>query len=663
MTPRQAVAEAAKPRIPVFSLFILAAVLLLGLIIAELVVGSGNVALSDVVHAASRPQSLAQIIIETIRLPRALAAILVGAALAAAGTVMQTVLRNPLAAPDILAVTSGAQLALVIASLLLPFAFPGFLATILGGAIGGGLCLLVGGGLRAQPVRLALAGVAISLAFSALSSAIVLMADDRASGVLLWSSGLLEQSGWTKVASLAPAILGGILLLSLLGRQFDVMALGNDMASGLGLGKAPAVIGLLATVVLSGAAVSIAGPIGFIGLAVPNFLRAVGFHKHGVLLPAAALMGAIALLAADVSAQLLSSNGTIIPTGIFAACFAAPVLILVLRRIRGETRTRANLVSERVLFQRKTVLYSALVGLMLAAFLLGLLFGDGVAGWQTDWQTDWQTVQALRMPRVLIAMGAGALLACAGLLLQLVTRNPLSGPETLGLSQGAALAGLAGLLIGVVPGSPLFALLAVLGAGLVVLCISLLSARMSPERTALTGIAVAASLSAVSTIIVIEAKLQVAEALSWLAGSTHGRNWQDVTALAPWLVLIPLMMVLARRFDILAMGRDEAESIGLNTMSARIWTMLLAALAVAGAVATVGAIGFVGLIAPHAARLCTGARYRQLVPVTALMGAILTALADVFGRSLIAPQEIPAGIVTAFIGAPLFILLMRRQSR
>ncbi|KAB2710171.1 iron ABC transporter permease [Brucella intermedia] len=659
MRSRDAVAEAAKPRTHVFGLFLLASVLLLGLIIAELLVGSGNVTLSDVLQAPSRPQSLAQIIIETIRLPRALAAVLVGAALAATGVIMQTVLRNPLAAPDILAVTSGAQLALIIASLLLPFAFPGFLATILGGAIGGGLCLLVGGGLRAQPVRLALAGVAISLAFSALSSAIVLMADDRASGILLWSSGLLEQSGWTRVASLAPAILAGILLLALLGRQFDVMALGNDMASGLGLGKAPAIIGLLATVVLSGAAVSIAGPIGFIGLAVPNFLRAVGFHKHGLLLPAAALLGAVALLAADVAAQLLSSHGTIIPAGVFVACFAAPVLILVLRRIKGETRTRANVVSHKVLFQRKTVLYPVLAGLMVAAFLLGLLFGDGVAGWQTDWNT----VYALRMPRVLIAMGAGALLACAGLLLQLVTRNPLSGPETLGLSQGTALAGLAGLLIGVVPGSPLFALLALLGAGLVVLCISLLSIRMSPERTALTGIAVAASLAAVSTIIVIEAKLQVAEALSWLAGSTHGRNWQDVTALAPWLVLIPLMMILARWFDILAMGRDEAESIGLNTMSARIWTMLLASLAVAGAVATVGAIGFVGLIAPHAARLCSGARYRPLVPVTALIGAILTAFADMFGRTLIAPQEIPAGIVTAFIGAPLFILLMRRESR
>ncbi|MBB4096010.1 iron ABC transporter permease [Brucella pecoris] len=659
MTSRDVVAEAAKPRTYVVGLFILASMLLLGLVIAELVVGSGNVALSDALQAPSRPQSLAQIIIETIRLPRAFAAVLVGAALATAGVVMQTVLRNPLAAPDILAVTSGAQLALIVVSLLLPFAFPGFLATILGGAISGGLCLLVGGGLRAQPVRLALAGVAISLALSALSSAIVLMADDRASGVLLWSSGLLEQSGWTKIVPLAPAIIGGILLLTLLGRQFDVMALGNDMASGLGLGKAPAIVGLLITVVLSGAAVSIAGPIGFIGLAVPNFLRALGFSKHGILLPTASLLGAVALLAADVAAQLLSSNGTIIPTGILPACFAAPVLILVLRRIKGETRSRANIVSGKVQFQRKAVLYPILVGLMVVALLLGLFFGDGVAGWQTDWDT----VYALRLPRVLIAMGAGALLACAGLLLQLVTRNPLSGPETLGLSQGAALAGLAGLLIGVVPGSPLFALLATLGACLVVLVISLLSTRMSPERTALTGIAVAASLSAVSTVIVIEAKLQVAEALSWLAGSTHGRNWQDVAALAPWLALIPLFMMLARWFDILAMGRDEAESIGLNTMSARIWTMLLASLAVAGAVATVGAIGFVGLIAPHAARLCSGARYRQLVPVTALMGAILTAFADMIGRTLIAPHEIPAGIVTAFIGAPLFILLMRHQSR
>lgn len=165
------------------SLILFGLILLLLLTFAELVVGSANVTMQDVLLATSRPQSVAQIIIETIRLPRALAAILVGASLAAAGTVMQTILRNPLAAPDILAVTSGAQLALVISSLLLPFAFPGFAATILGGAIGGLVCLSVGGGVQAQTVRLALAGVAVSLAFSAISSAIILTADDRASGL------------------------------------------------------------------------------------------------------------------------------------------------------------------------------------------------------------------------------------------------------------------------------------------------------------------------------------------------------------------------------------------------------------------------------------------------------------------------------------------------
>jgi iron complex transport system permease protein len=233
----------------------------------------------------------------------------------------------------------------------------------------------------------------------------------------------------------------------------------------------------------------------------------------------------------------------------------------------------------------------------------------------------------------------------------------------LGLAQGAALASLVALLGGIIPGSALFALFSAGGACLVVVLLSLLGKNLSPTRTALTGLAVAASLSALSTIVVIQAKLQIAEALAWLAGSTHGRNWQDVAALAPWLLLIAVSMAFAKRLDILALGRDAAESLGVNTAITRLWMLLLAAVSVAGAVSAVGAIGFVGLIAPHAARLCCGARYRHLLPVTALIGAVLTVLADMLGRAIFAPQEIPAGIVTAFIGTPLFIMLMRKQSR
>jgi len=293
---------------------------------------------------------------------------------------MQTILRNPLAAPDILAVTSGAQLALVISSLLLPFAFPSFAATILGGAVGGLICLFVGGGLHAQLVRLALAGVAVSLAFSALTSAIILAADDRASGIILWSSGMIEQSGWNKVVSLGPLVFASVALLIVLGRQFDIINLGTDIASSLGLGKTTVVIGLLVSVMLAGAAVSIAGPIGFIGLAVPNFLRAICLTKHRVLLPAACLWGAVALLGADVIAQVLSQGGRVVPTGILAACLAAPVLILILRKVKTEADTRANVLRGSVLFVQKSKLYATLLLFLATAVLAGLTFGDKIAG-------------------------------------------------------------------------------------------------------------------------------------------------------------------------------------------------------------------------------------------------------------------------------------------
>lgn len=175
------------------------------------------------------------------------------------------------------------------------------------------------------------------------------------------------------------------------------------------------------------------------------------------------------------------------------------------------------------------------------------------------------------MPRVLIAIGTGALLSVAGLLLQAVTRNPLSDPETLGVAQGAALASLLAILVGFIPGSLLFASFADMGSGSVVILISVLGRRLSPASIAFTGLAIAASLSALSTLVVIEAKLQVAEALSWLAGSTHGRSWQDVEALAPWLIFPLIALAFAKRLDILALGHDGAQSLGVDPPSMRIW--------------------------------------------------------------------------------------------
>ncbi|OOG71227.1 iron ABC transporter permease [Sinorhizobium sp. A49] len=646
-------ASAISPRL----IFSSGLVLLIVLAILALMQGGSLVAWSDIAAAPFRPETLAQAIIETIRAPRLSAAILVGICLAVAGAVMQTVLRNPLAAPDILAVTTGAQLALVIVTLLLPFYVPSLAATVFGGVFGGLACLTLGGGLRAPPVRLALAGIAVSLSFAAISSAIVLMADDRASGIVLWSAGILDQTGWTKVATVGPAVAIGLFVVAMMARALDLLGLGEDSAKGLGITRTVTVLALGASVVLAGAAVTLGGPIGFVGLAVPNLIRGIGITRHRQVIPLSALWGAVVVLLADVTAQWLSAEGSSIPTGAIVACLGAPTMLILLRfaRIGQEQRPRALSISSRL---PAGILLAILLVASAIAVVLALAVGDGVA----KTMAELAAVFDLRAPRLLVAMGAGMLLAGAGVFLQAATRNPLCGPETLGLAQGAALFSLAALLGGLLPGSFGFQLVAAAGSFAALFCLFAFGVHRTPERLVLYGIALAASLGACGTIVVVEARLQATQALSWLAGSTHARGMDDVTALLPWLAFLLIAAVsFCSRLDVLVLGDDTARSLGLSTSRTRFAAAAMAATFVAGAVSSIGAIGFVGLLAPHAARLLAGPKHARLLPVSMALGAILVVIADMVGRSIIAPRELPAGIVTALVGAPVFALLMHRR--
>lgn len=631
--------------------------LLILLAVLEILNGGTLVGWNDLLAFPTRPNTLAQAIIETVRLPRIAAAVLVGAGLAVAGAIMQTALRNPLAAPDILAVTSGAQLALVVATLLLPFAIPSLAATAIGGLAGSALCLAIGGGLRAPPIRLALSGVAVALALGALSSSIVVLADERASGLILWSSGMLEQTGWTRVISAGPVVVAVILLLMSMTRQLDLLSLGDAAAKGLGATQITTVIVLLASVLLSAAAVSLAGPIGFVGLAVPNLLRALGIVAHRKILLLSSVWGPVTLLAADLGAQMLSNNGTAVPTGAVVAGIGAPVMLLILRRMKLQRETRPSPLpsSSRL---SPLVLALLLPALLILAVAAGFTFGDGIP----STAAEFRRVLDLRLPRVLVSLGAGALLAVAGVYLQAATRNPLSGPETLGLAQGAALFSLLALLCGLQPGSWAFQSIAMAGTFSVLLVLFLFGEQRSPERFVLTGLAIAASLGAASTIVIVKARLQVAEALSWLAGSTHGRGFEDAAGLIPWLSFLAASgMILSSRLDILALDRETARSLGLPTERTRLIAAGCAGVLVAGAVSVVGAIGFVGLLAPHAGRLLVGPRHARLIPVAAILGATLVVLADMAGRTLMPPAEIPAGLGSALIGAPLFAMLLRHK--
>lgn len=622
----------------------------------ELRAGSSLVSWRDILVFPSQPTTLAQAILETVRAPRLIAAVLTGAALAVAGSVLQSVLRNPLAAPDILSVTSGAQLFLVMSTLLLPVAMPPLIATSAGGLTGAIACLILAGGFRAPAGRLALAGVAISLCFSALSSAIVLLADERSSGLLLWSSGILDQTGWGKVLTTAPVIIMCAVTLVLLARQLDLLGLGEQTSASLGMTRAVTLISLACAVLLCGCAVTLSGPVGFIGLAVPNMLRALGLARHHRHLPLSMLWGANMLVLADVITQTLASGGTIVPTGVTVACLGAPIMLFLLRaaKIGGERRIGLPAGTTR------PPLFRVLVALAVAAFIstiAGLAAGNSLSLSMSEIVINLD----LRLPRLLVALGCGALLAAAGSVIQAVTRNPLCGPETLGITQGAAFCSLLALLSGLLPATLPFQLVTLAGALAVVLSLNVLAPKQVPEKFVLAGVAIAASIAAASTIVVVEARLQTAQALSWLVGSTHARGYDDVFMLMPWVVgLLVIGTLYARHLDTFLLGDEKARSLGLMTGNAGRYAMVYAAGAVAVAVSSIGAISFIGLLAPHAARLLTGPRHTKSLPVAMAIGAVALALADTVGRSIIAPLELPAGIVTAIIGAPAFTVLLRK---
>ncbi|QKJ93300.1 iron ABC transporter permease [Agrobacterium pusense] len=634
-------------------------ILLLLLAALELRVGSSLVGWRDVFLFPTAPETLAQAILETTRAPRMVAAISTGAALALAGSVLQTVLRNPLAAPDILSVTSGAQLFLVVSTLLLPLALPPIIATSAGGLAGAAACLALAGGFQAAPGRLALSGVAVSLCFSAISSVIVLLADERASGLLLWSSGILDQTGWARITTAIPLVLLSFLMLMVMARALDLLGLGSQASASLGVTRAVTLFGLLVGVLLCGAAVTLAGPIGFIGLAVPNVLRALGIIRHHRHLPLSMVWGANTLLLADVVTQCLARNGTSIPTGVTVACLGAPAMLLLLRKakIGGERRIGLPIGIAPPPLPLAAV---ALAALGLIAIAASLATGDGLSLTIAEVTGNLD----LRAPRLLVALGCGALLAAAGTVLQAVTRNPLCGPETLGLTQGAALFSLVALLLGFAPATPTFQAVALAGAITVLLLLRLLAPKYSPEKFVLAGVAIAASLGAAATIIVVEARLQTAQALSWLIGSTHARGYADAVVLMPWVfALSAIGLLFSRHLDAFLLGDEKARSLGLATADASKYAMLYAAVAVAIAVSSIGAVSFVGLLAPHAARLLTGARHAKSLPVAMALGAVMLAFADTIGRSIIAPLELPAGIITAIIGAPAFMLLLRSGLR
>ncbi|MFE5603667.1 siderophore ABC transporter permease CdtC [Streptomyces coelicoflavus] len=660
------------------------ALLVAVLAVVDLTQGTAAVGPSEVLKALTGQADPddASVVVAS-RLPRMTAGLLVGAVLGMAGAVLQAVSRNVLAAPDTLAVNAGSYLALGLAAatgVSLPMLASSGVAFV--GGLAAAAVVLGLSGLGTGTVRLVLAGTALMLGLNSMTEGLLLLFPEQTEGLYAWNQGSIAQNGFDGVVQMLPIALIGLAGLMLTARRVDALALGDDAARGLGVPvRATRVTAVVLAALLSAAAVTLAGPIGFVGLCAPALVRPLarrfrGFGRSRTAMPAAALTGAALVLGSDVllRALIADDRAVSVPTGVVTSLVGAVFLVAMALRVRDTAGAgapdRLRTPGRGVFLTTTAVLVAVLVGLVIAAVLVGdskLLLGDVVNWAQGRAGRTVSFVLDTRVPRVLAALGAGAALALAGTLVQAVTRNPLAEPNVLGVTGGGALGAV--ILVTTVPAAGTWGVAGAAFAGSAVTAVLVfgLAARggFRQNRLVLVGIGVASGTAAlISLLIVLTDPFNATKALTWLSGSTYGRTMPDVVPVALAL-LVGIGVAVARRteLDLISLDEDTPRLLGLRLARGRLGFLVLSVVLSATAVACAGTIGFVGLVAPHAARALVGRRHVRVVPVALLLGAVLVCAADLLGRTVIAPAQLGAGLMTAVIGTPYFLYLLVRSRR
>ncbi|MDQ0300771.1 iron complex transport system permease protein [Salibacterium salarium] len=626
--------------------------------------------------------SLEHKIVQSVYLPRIVIGIISGAALAAAGVIFQTLTKNPLASPSTLGVHSGAYFFVIIGTVAGPVWLDslGFLLAFIGGSFAAVMVFLLSGGHNATPVRMALAGMVLTLMFSSFTSTLQIFFEYETSGLFLWGNGTLVQQDWDGVTFSLPWIAILFLIIIWLGRKMDVLLLGEDQARTLGEKVRLIQVFMFFTAVgLTALAVSVVGPIAFIGLIAPHIIRLTGYQLHGILIPAAMLWGANLLIGADVLGRYLDPSLSELPVGSITALIGAPWLVwLILRHRKAIFGAQSNdsLSPGNLSF---TIPYPLViigsVVLLIGAFFAALAGGGDGFDFGSTWSALFSAESSgqryiifdLRLGRILAALFAGILLALSGLLFQGILRNPLADPSIIGVTSGAGVGVLSIMFVFTNLSATWYPIGAIVGSFVTVGIVLFISwkTEFQPAVLALVGIAASAVGSAITQILITRSNMNAASALTWLSGSTYASGYSELQQFLIWPVifLIPITIFLLNKLNILSLGEQTAIGLGVRTLVIRWITALLATFASAMAVAAVGTIGFIGLVAPHLARLLTGYDHRKIMPVAILIGAALLIIADMTGRMILAPKEIPSGLVTAIIGAPFFLWLMSKTPK
>lgn len=674
-------------KLPSFVALLVAALgLVVVLSVLHLTQGTSNVAPGAVLQwATGRGSDFDTTVILNSRFPRLLAGVVVGVALGGAGALMQSLTRNPLASPDTLAVNAGAYLSLTVVAVsgvTLSFA-SGTAVAFLGGLIAAGVVVMLARG--SSPVRLVLAGSVMAMGLSALTTVFLLFYSFETQSLVAWGSGSLGQIGIEGVLQLAVVVGAVLVVVFLTGRKLDVMHLGDDAASSLGL-NVPVWRSafVLLSVLLAASAVTVAGPIAFVGLCAPVLARiAVRWvaelsHARSMFLMSM-IVGVILVVGSDVilRAVIPGSDSVSIPTGIVTSIIGAIFLVVLAQGVNSgfdsdslvtmKNGTKLGFERPRVIIGATAVLLVLCVG---GAILIGdtvLFTGDVMNYLNNIAPPQVEIVLESRVPRVFVACIAGACLALAGAFLQGTTRNPLADPGVLGVSGGAGLGAVFALTV--FHKSDFVTLLAC--AGLSALAVGLLLFGLAGRggfdqaRMVVTGIGIATATQALTTcLIVVSDPWNRTMAMTWLSGSTSGVTLAQIVPMVVCLVLGSAACVyVVRDLDVIQIDDNTPRILGVNVVRHRVILVLIALILVTVTTVTIGVIAFVGLVAPHVARLIIGARHVLLLPLASLAGAILVVCADALGRTIVAPGQIPAGLATAMIGCPYFLWLLIRMRK
>ncbi|WP_343666070.1 Fe(3+)-hydroxamate ABC transporter permease FhuB [Paraburkholderia tropica] len=613
---------------------------------------------------------VAQLLVHYGDYPRVAVTLLCGAALGLAGVATQQVLRNPLAEPMTLGVFSGAWLALALATVYAPFLLTGGrdAVALAGGAVALAAVFALAARRGMSPLALILAGMIVNLCGGAFCLALAISHYDLLSGLLVWGGGSFAQHDWRVALALAVRFAACAVPLLLLLRPMAVFDLGETVASSLGVSlRATRGLTLALTLLIAAFVVSAVGVIGFVGLSAPAVARLAGARRLRERVIWSPLIGAVLLWLADQLAQLCTARfGMAIPTGAITTLIGAPLLLAMLRRLRGRPDlTQTPVQHSAPLSPRGLRLVAGASVLALAAVVVvSLMLGRGLAGWHLSNAHEAGALLFLRLPHVVAAAGVGVLLALSGGVVQRMTGNPMASPDLLGMSAGGALGLTGALFLTTHPDLPTFLVWCAAGSMLTLGALVLIARASSfaPDTLILSGMTLSAAFQAVSVIAVSSGDPRVIVLYNLLAGSTYNVG-PTMAALVAVCALLALAAVpLCRRWlEILPLGDAVSVGLGVRIAGARLGLLMLSALLSAVATLVIGPLSFIGLMAPHMARMLGIRRAMPLLFVAAAFGATLMIGSDWLGRWVLFPQEMPAGVMATLLGGLYLILTMFRR--